>query len=83
MSLNCSVKGCTSNNSTNEQSTLHSFPFKNPEIVQKWLDKIDLVEELSSFSRVCSRHFDSNCLDPRNQDQLLPDAIPNDSKVCL
>lgn len=84
MSLRCSVKGCITDRSTGDHPMLHSFPFKYPELLKKWLEKIELVAELSSSSRVCSLHFDSGCFENRRyQDRLLPDAIPFDSKVSL
>lgn len=78
MPYKCSVKGCRSNyDSMSEKVSLFQLP-TDLEMKAKWLSRIQLNSKVTSFSRVCIKHFKpQDIADSTRRCTLKPCAVPN------
>lgn len=78
------MSGCHKVNPTEDRTTLHPLPFHDPELLRKWLGKIDLKSDPTTVSRVCSLHFDDDSFYCDGLRRMLhPSSVPLEFKVCL
>ena len=81
----CCIKNCKERQKHGANVSFHQFP-KNPELKKQWVKAIKCDNfEPSSHSRVCSKHFASDCFvgSPWSSKRILSvTAIPNVSYVC-
>lgn len=78
----CLVKDCPSLTSGTEKQVLHRFPSSDPSRLKLWLDKLDLRNEMSATSVLCSLHFrDEDYVKVGDGKRLQLNAIPLEFKV--
>lgn len=82
MSCECSVSGCDKSAAAGKIISYHELPSSNPEMLEKWMKKIDFCETISENSRVCSLHFDDESFDKDGETwNLRSCAVPLEYKV--
>ena len=62
MPTSCVAWGCTNRAKAGSGISFHRFPFKNPELLQKWIQAIrreNWAPKQGSF--ICGSHFEDSC----------------------
>ncbi|XP_011860026.1 PREDICTED: uncharacterized protein LOC105557394 [Vollenhovia emeryi] len=76
MTLRCYVKHCKKNNKDNKDVSFFQQP-KNPELRKKWQEFANVQGDPPNHLRICSDHFESNCIRKKYPRPLLVHgAIP-------
>jgi THAP domain len=82
MSCKCSVSGCNKSTSPDKITSYHEFPLNDPEMLKKWILKIDLLETPLEDSKICSLHFDDESFEKDGETWTLrSNSIPLEYKV--
>ncbi|XP_076299443.1 uncharacterized protein LOC143218242 [Lasioglossum baleicum] len=80
----CCIKNCKERQNRDTNISFHKFP-KDPELREKWIKAINCENfEPSAHSRVCSKHFESDCFVGNSwssKRNLRYDTIPRVSEV--